>query len=54
VVGYPILNNSSDFILANAFDDTARKLIADAYHEQHPAKLEPEHLTKDWEQRQAP
>ena len=48
-VGYSVLNNSSDWILANAFDNAARKLIADAYHKQHPTKPEPKHLMKDWE-----
>ena len=48
-VGYPISNNPSDWLLATAFDDDASKPIAEAYHEQHPAKPSPERLAKDWE-----
>ena len=53
-VGYPISNNASDWILADAFDDPAGRLLADAYHDQHPAKPGPEKLARDWERRQAP
>ena len=53
-VGYPISNNPSDWVLANAFDDEAGKRLSDAYHEQHLAKPGPELLAKDWERRQAP
>ena len=35
--------------LSSAFDDDAGKPIADAYHEQHPAKPGPERLAKDLE-----
>jgi len=50
-IGYPITNNPSDWILADAFDDDAGKPIADAFHEQYPAKPGPEKLAKDWERR---
>jgi hypothetical protein len=50
-VGYPISNNASDWILADAFDDDAGRPISDAYHDQHPAKPGPERLAKDWERR---
>ena len=50
-VGYPISNNSSDWLLADAFDDDAGKPLADAYHTQHPDKPGPEKLAKDWEHR---
>jgi hypothetical protein len=50
-VGYPISNNPSDWILADAFDDEAGKLLTDAYHAQHPDKPGPEKLAKSWEQR---
>jgi len=46
-------HDTSDWILANPFDDEAGKLIAVAYHEQHSTEPSPEHLTKEWEQRQA-
>ena len=52
-VGYSISNNATDWILANAFDDDAGRLLADAYHAQHPDKPGPEKLAKDWENRQA-
>ena len=48
-IGYPISNNPSDWILADAFDDDAGKLLAKAYHSQHPDKPGPEKLAKDWE-----
>ena len=47
-IGYPISNNPSDWILADAFDDEAGKLLADTYHTQHPDKPGPEKLAKDW------
>jgi hypothetical protein len=50
-VGYPISNNSSDWILADAFDDDAGKLLAAAYHAQFSDKPGPEKLAKDWEHR---
>jgi hypothetical protein len=50
-VGYPISNNSSDWILANAFDDEPGKLLTEAYHMQHTLKPGPERLAKDWERR---
>jgi len=50
-IGYPITNNPSNWILANVFDDDAGKPIADAFHEQYPAKPGPEKLAKDWERR---
>jgi len=50
-VGYPISNNASDWILADAFDDDTGKSLADAYHAQHPDKPGPEKLAKDWEKR---
>jgi len=50
-VSYPISNNSSYWILADAFNDTAGKPIAEAYHAQFPDKLGPEKLAKDWEKR---
>jgi len=50
-IGYPITNNPSDWILADAFDNNAGKPIADAFHEQYPAKPGPEKLAKDWERR---
>ena len=53
-VGYPISNNSSDWILADAFDDEPGRLLTNAYHDQHPAKPGPEKLACDWEHRQAP
>jgi len=53
-VGYPISNNLSDWVLANTFDDKARKRLSDTYHEQHLAKPGPKLLAKDWERRQAP
>jgi hypothetical protein len=40
-----------DWILADAFDDEAGKIIADAYHAQYPDKPGPEKLAKDWERR---
>ena len=52
--GYPISNNPSDWILANALDDEAGKLIAGAYHEQHSTMRGSEHLAKEREQRQPP
>ena len=52
--GYPISNNPSDWILADAFDDDAGRLLTNAYHDQHPAKPGPEKLARDWEHRQAP
>src|SRR5258706_12374973 len=48
-ISYPISNNPSDWILADAFDDNASKSLADVYHTQHPDKPSPEKLTKDWE-----
>ena len=50
-VGYPISNNSSDWILATAFDDDAGKPLAEAYHDQQPQKPGPEKIAKDWERR---
>jgi hypothetical protein len=50
-VGYPISNNPSDWILMDAFDDEAGKIIADTYHAQYPDKPGPEKLAKDWERR---
>ena len=47
-VGYPISNLPSDWILADAFDDEAGKVLADAYHAQHPDKPGPHKLAKDW------
>ena len=49
--GYPISNNASDWILANAFEDEAGRLLTDAYHSQYPLKAGPEYLAKDWEKR---
>ena len=49
--GYPISNNATDWILANAFDDKAGWLLTDAYHNQYPLKPGPEYLAKDWEKR---
>jgi len=49
VVGYPISNNLSDWILADAFDDAARQILTEAYHDQQPQKPGPEVLFKDWE-----
>ena len=49
--GYPITNNSNDWTLADAFDDKPGKLLTDALHSQHPPKPEPEHLAKDWKNR---
>jgi hypothetical protein len=46
-VGYPIPNNPSDLILADAFDDDAVKSITDAFHAQHAQKPGPEKLAKD-------
>jgi len=51
-VGYPISNNPSDWILADTFNDNSGKPIADAYHDQYPAKPGPERLAKDWERQQ--
>jgi len=48
-VSYPISNNSSDWILADAFDDAAGKPITEAYHAQFPDKPGLEKLAKDWE-----
>ena len=50
-VGYPISNNSNDWILADAFDDDAGRLLTDAYHAQYPIKPGLEKLAKDWESR---
>jgi hypothetical protein len=50
-VGYPISNNPSDWILANAFDHKARQVLADVYHAQHLNKPGPEKLAWDWESR---
>ena len=47
--GYPITNNVSDWILADAFDDEPGRLLTDAYHAQHSLKPGPERLAKDWE-----
>ena len=49
--GYPITNNSNDWTLADAFDDKPGKLLTDALHSQHPPKPDPEHLAKDWKNR---
>jgi hypothetical protein len=48
-VGYPITNNASDWMLANAFDDDAGKSIADAY--QYPDKPGPEKFANVWEKK---
>lgn len=50
-VRYPISNNPSDWLLADAFKDDAGKPLADVYHAQYPVKPSPEKLTKDWEHR---
>jgi len=49
--GYPITNNATDWILADAFDDEPGKLLTDAYHSQSPFKPGPERLAKEWEKR---
>jgi len=51
-VGYPISNAPSDWILADAFDDAAGKLLTEAYHSQFPLKPGPEKLAVDFERRQ--
>ena len=49
--GYPISNNPTDWILADAFDDEPGKLLTDAYHTQYPQKPGLERLAKDWAKR---
>jgi len=48
-VGYPILNNPSNWILADTFDDAPGRVLTEAYHDQQPQKPGPEVLFKDWE-----
>lgn len=50
-VGYPVSDSSSDWILADAFDDDAGKLLTEAYHSQFPLKPGPEKLAELWERR---
>ena len=50
-VGYPVSDSSSDWILADAFDDDAGKLLTEAYHSQFPLKPGPEKLAEPWERR---
>ena len=47
-VDYPISNNPSDWILADAFDDPARQALTTAYHTQHSNKPGLEALAKGW------
>jgi hypothetical protein len=49
--GYPITNNATDWILADAFDDDSGRLLTDAYHAQQPFRPGPERLARDWERR---
>jgi transposase InsO family protein len=49
--GYPISNNPSNWILADAFDDEPGRLLTDTYHTQYPLQPGPEFLAKDWEKR---
>ena len=40
--GYPISNNSTDWILADTFDSEPGKLLTNTFHSQHPLKPGPE------------
>jgi hypothetical protein len=48
-MGYPISNNPSDWILADAFNNEPGRLLTKAYHMQYPLQPGLEFLAKDWE-----
>jgi len=49
--GYPISNNPSDWILADAFDDPAGQVFTTAYPAQYVNKPSPEKLARGWADR---